>query len=230
MKFEYFAGEQRTEPWYQLRLGKPTASRLADWLAVSKAKTGAGKPLKARLDYEKELIFERKFGVAFEHYVNSAMQDGIDFEDFLLRQYEKIKGVTVVPVGAWYNDQFLASPDGGVADEGIVEAKVLKDNSFADVLVDGVPDKHWKQIQGQLFASKRKWCDYIAGSLSTKKVKIIRVLPDPEFHEYLELALQESLVTADFDEKELFDFVDVLPEGAEIPKVDSDRSDSNFNF
>lgn len=230
MKFEYFAGEQRTKPWYDLRLGKPTASRLADWLAVSKAKTGAGKPLKARLDYEKELIFERKFGVAFEHYVNSAMQDGIDFEDFLLRQYEQIKGVTVVPVGAWYNDHFLASPDGGVHDEGIVEAKVLKDNSFADVLVDGVPDKHWKQIQGQLFASKRKWCDYIAGSLSTKKVKIIRVMPDPEFHEYLELALMEELVTADFDDKELFDFVDVLPEGAELPKVDSDHSDSNFNF
>jgi len=230
MKFEYFAGEQRTKPWYDLRLGKPTASRLVDWLAVSKAKTGAGKPLKARLDYEKELIFERKFGVAFEHYVNSAMQDGIDFEDFLLRQYEKEKGVTVVPVGAWYNDHFLASPDGGVNDEGIVEAKVLKDNSFADVLVDGVPDKHWKQIQGQLFASKRKWCDYIAGNLSTKKFKVIRVLPDPEFFEYLELALMEQLVTAEFSDEELFNFADVLPEGAEGPKVDSDHSDSNFGF
>jgi len=229
MKFEYFAGEQRTEPWFQLRLGKPTASRLVDWLAVSKAKTGAGKPLKARLDYEKELIFERKFGVAFEHYVNSAMQDGIDFEDFLLRQYEKEKGVTVVPVGAWYNDAFLASPDGGVNDEGIVEAKVLKDNSFADVLVDGVPDKHWKQMQGQLFASGRKWCDYIAGNLATKKFKVIRVLPDPEFFEYLELALQEKLVTAEFSDDALYDFADVVPEG-EHPKVDGDRSDSNFGF
>ena len=230
MKFEYFAGEQRTKPWYDLRLGKPTASRLADWLSVSKAKTGAGKPLKARLDYEKELIFERKFGVAFEHYVNSAMQDGIDFEDFLLRQYEKEKGVTVVPVGAWFNDHFLASPDGGVADEGIVEAKVLKDNSFADVLVDGVPDKHWKQIQGQLFASGRKWCDYIAGNLSTRKFKVIRVLPDPEFHEYLELALQEQLVTAEFSDDQLFDFADVLPEGAQLPQVERDGSDSNFGF
>jgi hypothetical protein len=230
MKFEYFAGEQRTEPWYQLRLGKPTASRLVDWLAVSKAKTGAGKPLKARLDYEKELIFERKFGVAFEHYVNSAMQSGIDFEDFLLRQYEKIKGVKVTPVGAWYNDHFLASPDGGVNDEGIVEGKVLLDNSFAEVLVSGVPDKHWKQIQGQLFASKRKWCDYIAGNLKTRKVKIIRVFPDPEFHEYLELALMESLATADFSDEELYDFVDVLPEGTQIPSVDSNNSDSNFGF
>lgn len=229
MKFEYFAGEQRTKPWYDLRLGKPTASRLVDWLAVSKAKTGAGKPLKARLDYEKELIFERKFGVAFEHYVNSAMQDGIDFEDFLLRQYEKEKGVTVVPVGAWYNDAFLASPDGGVNDEGIVEAKVLKDNSFADVLVDGVPDKHWKQMQGQLFASGRKWCDYIAGNLATKKFKVIRVLPDLEFFEYLELALQEKLVTAEFSDDALYDFKDVVPEG-EHPEVDGDRSDSNFGF
>lgn len=230
MKFQYFAGEQRTEPWYQLRLGKPTASRLADWLAVSKAKTGAGKPLKARLDYEKELLFERKFGVAFEHYVNSAMQDGIDFESFLLRQYEQTNKVTVTPVGAWYNEHFLASPDGGVNDEGIVEAKVLKDNSFADVLVDGIPEKHWKQVQGQLFASKRKWCDYIAGNLKTRKFKVVRVLPDPEFHEYLELALLESLVTAEFNDDHLFDFVDVLPEGTVIPSVDSDHSDGNFNF
>jgi hypothetical protein len=238
-KFQYFAGEQRTKPWYDLRLGKPTASRLEDWLSVSKAKTGAGKPLKKRLDYEKELLFERKFGVAFENYVNSAMQDGIDFEQFAVEQYQKIKGVTVTPVGAWYNDIFMASPDGGVADEGLVEVKVLRDNSFTDVLSadpatthdgTGVIEKHWKQIQGQLYASGRKWCDYIAINLSTQKVKIIRVLPDTEFHEYLELALLEPLVVAEFSDDELYDFVDVLPEGTEIPKNDRDFSDNNTDF
>lgn len=215
MKFEYFAGEQRTEPWFALRLGKPTASRLVDWLSVSKSKATAGKPLKARLDYEKELMFERQFGVAFENYVTSAMQDGIDFEDFLVTQYEKITGNKVTAVGAWYNDHFLASPDGGVADEGLIECKVVRDNSFTEVLVSGVPDKHWKQIQGQLFASGRKWCDYVVGNLSTRKVKIIRVLPDPEFHEYLEAALLEELVTAEFDNEQLFDFVDATPEPLE---------------
>lgn len=238
-KFQYFAGEQRTKEWFDLRLGKPTASRLEDWLSVSKAKTGAGKPLKKRLDYEKELLFERKFGKAFENYVNSAMQDGIDFEEFAVRQYEQIKGVKVVPVGAWYNDIFMASPDGGVGDEGLVEVKVLRDNSFTDVLSGdkatthegtGVIEKHWKQIQGQLYASGRKWCDYIAINLSTSKVKIIRVLPDTEFHEYLELALQEPLVVADFSDEELYDFVDVLPEGTEIPKNDRDFSDNNDSF
>lgn len=226
MKFEYFAGEQRTKPWYELRIGKVTASRLADWMATSKAKATVGKPLKPRLDYEKELIFERQFGVAYENYVSSAMQDGIDFENFLVSQYEKTKGVKVVPVGAWYNDVFLASPDGGVADEGLLEVKVVRDNSFTEVLVSGVPDKHWKQIQGQLFASGRKWCDYVVGNLNTRKFKIIRVLPDEEFHEYLELALQEQLVTAEFDTADLFDFVDVLPEGA----AESEVKESNFGF
>lgn len=211
MKFEYFAGEQRTKPWYDLRIGKITASRLEDWLAVSKAKATLGKPLKGRLDYEKELMYERQFGVAFENYVSSAMQDGIDFEDFAITQYEKKRGVKVVPVGAWYNDLFCASPDGGVDDEGIVEVKVLKDNSFTEVLINGVPPKFYKQIQGQLWASGRKWCDFIAINLATRKVKVIRVLPDLEMHEYLELSIQEKLVVAEFDESDLFDFIDDAP-------------------
>jgi len=42
--------------------------------------------------------------------------------------------------------------------------------------------------------------------------------------------LMEQLVTAEFSDEELFNFADVLPEGAEGPKVDSDHSDSNFGF
>lgn len=225
MKFEYFAGEQRTQPWFDLRIGKVTASRLEDWLSVSKAKGKEGTPLKARLDYEKELMFERQFGVGYENFVSSAMQDGIDFETFAVRQYEKIKGVQVVSVGAWYNDLFVASPDGGVADEGIVEVKVVRDNSFTDVLINGVPPKHWKQIQGQLWASGRKWCDYIVINLNTEKIKIIRVLPDQEFFDWLEIAVPEKLVVAEFSTEDLFDFQEKAPEG-EHPKVIVDHSDN----
>lgn len=211
MEFEYSAAPQRSPEWFQIRLGKVTASRLEDWLSVSKAKTGAGKPLKKRLDYEKELIFERTFNRSFEMYVNSAMQDGIDFEDFARIQYEKIKGIRAEPVGCWYNELFVASPDSAVGDDGLLEIKVLRDNSFTEVLTEGVPEKHWKQIQGQLWASSRKWCDYVAINLSTRKIKIIHVLPDPEFHEWLELVIPEKLVTAEFDATELYDFVDPLP-------------------
>lgn len=217
MQFEYSAAPQRSPEWFQIRLGKVTASRLADWLAVSKAKTGAGKPLKARLDYEKELLFERKFGRSFQKFVTPAMQDGIDFEDFARRQYEKITGNKCEEVGCWYNEYFVASPDRAVGAKGLLEVKVLGDNSFTDVLIDGLPDKHWKQVQGQLWASGRKWCEYVAVNLSTKKVKIISVLPDKEFHEWLELAVPEELVSAELDGTGLYDFVDALPTFDQAP-------------
>lgn len=216
MNFEYFEGEQRTPEWYKIRLGKVTASRLSDWLAVSKAKTGAGKPLKARLDYEKELLFERKFNTSFETFVSEAMQDGIDYEAYARKQYEEIKGVVVNEVGCWFNEYFVASPDGAVGDDGLVEVKIVKDNSFTEILTSGVPDKWWKQIQGQLWASGKKWCDFIAVNFNTRKVKIIRVLPDAEFHEWAELAIVEDFNTdiSIFDDKDLYDLKE-LPTTAE---------------
>jgi hypothetical protein len=82
LTFEYSGAPQRSPEWLALKRGKIGSSKLVDWLAVSKAKNSLGKPLKARLDYEKELIFERTFGVSFNVWVSEAMQDGIDLEDF----------------------------------------------------------------------------------------------------------------------------------------------------
>lgn len=213
MNFEYFDGEQRTPEWYKIRLGKVTASRLSDWLAVSKAKTGAGKPLKARLDYEKELLFERRFNTSYENFVSEAMQDGIDYEDYARKQYEKITGNTVTECGAWFNEYFCASPDGTIGDDKIAEIKIVKDNSFTDILTSGVPDKWWKQIQGQLWASGKKSCDFIAVNFNTRKIKIINVAADPEFHEWIELAIVEDFNTDDsiFDDSQLYDLVELPP-------------------
>jgi hypothetical protein len=211
--FSYFAGPQRTAEWFDIRLGKVTASRLDDWLSVSRAEKTKGKPLKARLDYEKEILFERAFGTAFDNFISPAMQDGIDYEDFARQQYEKICGVKVFEVGCWYNEHFVASPDGGVGDDGLVEIKIVRDNSFTTILSEGVPQKWWRQIQGQLWASGRAWCDFIAVNLNTKKVKVIRVYPDPEFIEWLELAVPEPLNQdiSVFDMENVFDFMGDAP-------------------
>lgn len=227
MKFEYFAGDQRTPEWYALRLGKVTASRLADWLAVSKAKTGAGKPLKARLDYEKELLFERKFNTSFETFVSDAMQDGIDYEAYARRQYEEITGNKVEECGAWHNEYFVASPDGAVNKNGLLEIKIVKDNSFTEILTKGIPDKWWKQTQGELWASGRKWCDFVAVNLNTKKIKIIRVLPDKEFHEWAELAIVEEFNTDDsiFDTDQLYDLRELPPTAEPVSTGDDAAKD-----
>lgn len=228
MKFEYSGAPQKSPEWFEIRRGKVTASKLENWLSVSKAKGKEGTPLKARLDYEKELMFERQFNTNFEVYVNSAMQDGIDYEDFARKQYEKITGNVCDECGCWYNEYFVASPDRTVAEDGLIEVKILKDNSFTEVLVSGVPAKHWKQIQGQLWSSGRAWCDYVAVNFNTKKVVIIRVLPDPEFFEWLEIAIPEKLVVDEFALTNVHDIVGEIPEGVELGAA-FDRSDSNLN-
>ena len=230
MKFDYFAGEQQSPEWFKIRIGKVTASRLEDWLGVSKRD---GTPLKARLDYERELLFERTFNTTFERFVSGAMQEGMDYEDFARRQYEKITGNTVNIVGAWYNDYFCASPDGDVIEKGkkkpggLLEIKWLKDTEFTNVLAEGPQEKYWKQMQGGMWASGRKWCDFAAGNLNSGKIAIIRVKVDPEFHTKVEKSITEELSVKEvFDTKNVYDFVDqpeirkpalLNEEGREVP-------------
>lgn len=218
LTFEYDPAPQRSPEWLARKRGKIGASRISDWLAVSKAKATMGKPLKARLDYEKELMFERQFGVSFNNYISEAMLDGIDYEDFARKQYEQITGAKCEAVGCWFNDFMAVSPDSKIvgATNGI-EIKVVRDNTFVDVLMDGVPRKHWEQIQCQLLATGWDSIDYVCLNFATKKVVIIKVLPDKEFQEYVLEAIQEQLVVEPFTLDKVYDLVGPLPDWSDKP-------------
>lgn len=212
MNFEYLPIQQRTPEWFGVRMGKVTASRLSDWMATSKAKGKEGTPLKAREDYERELWFERKFGVSFNNYVSEAMLDGQDYEDFVRKQYELIKEVAVDPCGIWFSDKFAASPDGTVGEDGLLEIKVVRDNTFTEILLSGVPEKHFLQIQGQLMASGRKWCDYVAFNLNTRKISIWRVLPNEAMHADIKESLMSDISVEEVATSELYDIQGRVPE------------------
>lgn len=230
LTFSYSDAPQKSPEWLEIKRGKIGASSLWRWLSVSKAKNTLGKPLKERLDYEKELMFERQFNTNFQVWVSEAMQEGIDFEDFGRQQYEQIKGEKLLEVGCWYNDFFVASPDRKIVDKKAgIEIKILKDNSFTEVLISGVPDKHLKQVQGQLWATGWEYIDYVAVNFNTKKVAIIRVFPDKELHEYLAESVQEKLVFEPFTLDNVYDIVGELPEGSDgLGGAHLDRSDSNL--
>lgn len=242
LAFIYSGAPQRSPEWLAIKRGRIGASRLGDWLAVSKAKTGAGKPLKPRLDYEKELMFERQFGVSFEVYVNSAMQEGIDYEDFARQQFIKAKPEFVATeVGCWYNDYIAVSPDRlihktgtHVSDiapqesaEGVLEIKIVKDNTFTDILMDGVPDKHYKQIQGQLWATGLDKAWYVALNFNTKSFVIIEVERDEELIDFMKESVQEQLVVEKFSTDFVYQIQGEIPEVALGAPID--RSDSNVN-
>ena len=61
--------DQRTPEWYAARLGKVTASRVAD--VVAKTKTGYST---SRANYMAQLICERLTGVQGESFSSAAMR------------------------------------------------------------------------------------------------------------------------------------------------------------
>ena len=66
---------QRTDEWFAARLGRVTASRIADVCARTKTGWGAG-----RKNYMAELVAERLTGTRQEGFTNAAMQWGTDQE------------------------------------------------------------------------------------------------------------------------------------------------------
>jgi len=151
--------EQRTEEWFQARLGKVTASRVAD--VLSKIKSGESA---SRRNYKIQLVSERLTGEKQESYINQAMQDGIDREVFARDRYVQQFG-EVEEVG-FVNHPTLeagASPDGMVGDDGLLEIKCPMGTTHTETLItQEVPSKYIPQIQFQLRCSGRKWCDFVS--------------------------------------------------------------------
>lgn len=201
-QFEYSDAPQRSPEWVDARVGKVTASRLKDWLA-----TGVkGQPLQARKDYERELAFEVQFGVPFTRFVTSAMEEGAMMEEFLKRQYEQLNNVIVRPVGCYFNNYFVASPDGEIDDDGLIECKWVYDTSFSDVLANGVPKDHMLQIQGQLWASGKQWCDYVVGNGNVGRFKVIRVERDEEIISTIRDSLVNGKLEVKVDTENVYEF------------------------
>lgn len=152
---------QRTEQWYADRLGKVTASRVAD--VVAKTKTGYSA---SRANYMAELICERLTGKQGDSYQNAAMVWGTETEPMARSAYEAETGTLVEGVGFVPHPTITlsgASPDGLVADDGLVEIKCPNTATHIDtILSETIPAKYITQMQWQMACTARKWCDFIS--------------------------------------------------------------------
>jgi putative phage-type endonuclease len=151
--------EQRTASWYAARLGKLTASRIADALARTKSGWGA-----SRANVRAEIVCERLTGVPTDCYTNAAMQWGIDTEPQARAAYEFLRDSTVELV-AFVDHPRIAmsgcSPDGYVGADGLVEIKCPNTATHIETLLnESIPDKYRKQMLWQLACTGRTWCDF----------------------------------------------------------------------
>jgi putative phage-type endonuclease len=153
--------EQQTEQWHNARLGKATASRMADVMARTKSGYGA-----SRANYMTELVLERLTGRRAEGYTNAAMQWGIDTEAEAKAAYEFRTNAEIMPCG--FIDHFMidmtgASPDGLIGEDGLIEIKCPNSSTHIEYLLTGmVPKKYELQMQWQMACTGRQWCDFVS--------------------------------------------------------------------
>jgi putative phage-type endonuclease len=152
--------EQGTEDWFAARLGKVTASKIADVMAKTKSGTAA-----TRDNYMAQLVVERLTNTRAESFSNSAMQWGTDQEPFARAAYEAAQGVLVEEVGFVTHpriDMAGASPDGLVGLFGMCEIKCPNTAAMIDTLLtEKVPSRYFGQMQMQMACTDRAWCDYV---------------------------------------------------------------------
>jgi putative phage-type endonuclease len=153
--------EQRTEAWLQIRAGKVTASRVADMLA--KTKTGWGA---SRKNYAAQLVAERLTGTVEPSFSSPAMQHGIDTEPQAREAYCQHMLCSVVEIGFVDHPKIEmagASPDGLIADDGLVEIKCPGTATHIETLLGGsVPDKYRLQMLFQMACTGRAYCDFVS--------------------------------------------------------------------
>lgn len=152
---------QRTAEWHQVRLGKVTASRIADVTAKTKTGYGAG-----RSNYLAELVAERLTGASAERYVNAVMQWGTDQEPDARMAYEFSTDVEVEEIGFVHHPRIAmsgASPDGLVGSDGLVEIKCPNTATHIDTLRGAsIPSKYVGQMMWQMACTGRGWCDFVS--------------------------------------------------------------------
>jgi putative phage-type endonuclease len=153
--------EQRTPEWFAARLGKVTASKVAD--VIAKTQTGYST---SRANYMAQLVCERMTGTQAESFSNAFMQWGTDQEPLARAAYEAAQDVLVNETGFVIHPTIAeagASPDGLVGDDGLIEIKCPITATHIDTLLsEKVPAKYITQMMWQMACTGRQWCDFVS--------------------------------------------------------------------
>lgn len=204
---------QGSEDWHAERLGKVTASRIAD---VMMNPTTAGYQ-----NYRAQLVCERLTQTPTKAFTSAAMQHGTDTEPRARAMYELETGLEVREVGFVPHptlEMTGASPDGLVDspsnphmdDNGLVEIKCPQPAKHIKNLTGANIDRNYMlQMQWQMVCTERSWCDFVSFCPSLPpemQIFIQRVQMDLSLCQDIEEAVQDFLkgvdaVTAELTEK-----------------------------
>lgn len=155
--------EQRSDEWYALRAGMPTASEF------SKIVTSKGEPSKSASDYAITLAAELFAGKPVDAWEGNAWTErGRELETRAIELYEFTRDLDVEPVGFVTDDDGTmgCSPDRFVGSDGLVEVKCLKAENHVKAIIYNqknarLQPNYVQQTQGQMMICARAWCDVV---------------------------------------------------------------------
>lgn len=151
--------EQRTEDWYNQRLGRFTASRIDELMGVK------GLGLTGE-DYAFQNACEVVFGRNEEDsFTSFDMQRGVQLEPLAFAKFNEVNRFNFIqaekasffPLG----EHAGASPDGLIGDDSILEIKCPRPNKFFKIVEKGVSaiDRLYiHQMQMQMLCTNSKKC------------------------------------------------------------------------
>ena len=169
--------KQGSQEWIDARLARPTASQF------SRIVTPSGKLSTSCEGYLGELLAEWVKGEPFSDFDSEWMERGRFLEPSAFKQYAFVRDIKLhsetievkgekmlIPpglqkVGFCLHDEFDAgcSPDGLVGDDGLIELKCpMEKNHIIYLFRDVCPKQYFMQVQGQLWVTKRQWCDFVS--------------------------------------------------------------------
>ena len=179
---------QQSDEWIAIRLGMVTASKFSIATAGGEGKT--------RNRYMKDLYIEIDEQLQTVSYRDKNMREGTEKEPFAREYYELVNDVNVQQVGfVILNDFIGGSPDGFVGDDGIIEIKCPLGVTHYDYYT-GLANPYTsykKQIQGLLWLTGRKWCDFISYRPESKNRPFYKVRLNRDEKYIKELAIQVTM-------------------------------------
>jgi putative phage-type endonuclease len=189
---------QRTDDWFEARLGCVTASRIGDVCARTKTGWGA-----ARKNYMYDLVVERLSGTHVASGTGAARRWGEEVEPEAKIAYEFYRDATIVEAGFIKHPTIGdtgASPDGLIVDDGLVEFKCPTLAVHLETLAaEEIAQEYVLQMQWQMCCTGRKWCDFASY--------------DPRFPETMRLYVRrvprDDILIAAL-EKDVIDFLNEL--------------------
>ena len=185
---------QGSESWFKARIGKISASRIAD--LMKKTKYGES-TYKTRL--RMELAIERLTGKSTNTFMNQAMHDGVEREPDARTLFEAMTGKEVALCGSFDHPEIVntsASPDGLLRGENAtLEIKCPTHVTHAKNLLSETLDARYQhQVQWQIACTESDYAyfaSYHPDFPPELRLKVVKVEKDDKLIAEIEEAVRE---------------------------------------